>query len=153
MKKLLLFISLLFCVLFVSAQNSTTYDDHLGYSATYAKYTGGSTDKLLVGDSTWSYTVWKDAVRPLRYDTYLYLDSTGGTSNHVTVTLLGKKWLDQASWTTLKTATWTGGHDTTIVLTESTTSGQYQYYKLNILGANDTFLASITKFYIKFWEE
>ena len=152
MKNFIFSMILLACAFITNAQESTTYDDHLGYSATYAKFTGGTTDVLKVADSIWSYTIWKDAVRPLKYDTFLELDSTGGTKNNVTVTLLGKKWLDQAAWTTLKTATWVNGHDTTIVFTESSTAGQYQYYKLNIQGANDTFLVSIKKFFAKFWE-
>jgi hypothetical protein len=152
MKKFIFSLILIACAFIANAQESATYDMNLGYSETWYKYIGVSTDVLKVGDSTWSYTVYKDSRLPLKYDTYLYLDSTGGTKNLVTVTLLAKKWLDQASWSTLKTATWTNGHDTTIVFTESSTAGQYQYYKLNILGANDTFLASIKKFYIKFWE-
>jgi hypothetical protein len=152
MKNFIVALILLSCALSVSAQESSTYDKTLGYSETYLEFTGSSTDVLKVGDSTWCYTVWKKSVRPLKYDVYMDLDSTGGTKNMMTITLLGKKWLDQAAWTTLKTQRYTLGRDTTFTFTESSTAGQYQFYKVNVVGDNDTFLMSIKKLFMKFWE-
>ena len=151
MKKLIVLIIFALSFFAIQAQESATYDGVLAYNESYLEYEGVATDILTTTDTLWYYTVLKRSFLPLKYDVYLNLDVTGGSTNSVTVTLVAKKWLDQAAWTTLKTVTWTGGADTTIVLTESSTAGQYQYYKVNCLGANNTMLYHINYLYYKFW--
>ena len=152
MKSFIISLLLISCAVLVNGQESSTYDSRLGYSETFTEYVGTSTDILKVGDSTWTYTVLKESAKPLKYDVFLKFDATGGTNNVVNITVFGKKTLDQPSWTSLKTASWTSGADTTKTITESTTAQQYRYYKVEVKGANDTLLASIVKFFIKFWE-
>ena len=50
------------------------------------------------------------------------------------------------------TVSWSGASDTIIIMTESTTAKQYQYYQVDIKGADNTLLASIKELFSKFWE-
>jgi hypothetical protein len=152
MKKIILIALLGLFSLMSFGQAVGTYDKKMDYTVSWSQYVGTSTDVLTVADSTWSYTIFKNSYKPLKYDVYLKLDRTGGTNNVVHVYLKAKKWDEQAAWTTLKTVNWTGASDTVIVLTESSTAGQYKYYKLDMVGANNTLLASILDYFIIFWE-
>ena len=152
MKKFILILALGIISLVTFGQETGTYDKKLDYTVSWSRNVGSSTDLLTTTDSLWSYTYFKNSYKPLKYDVYLSLDKTGGTANVVHVYLKAKKWNEDAAWTTLKTVNWTGTADTVIVLTESSTAGQYQYYKIDMVGANNTILVSILDWFIKFWE-
>lgn len=152
MKKFILILALGIISLVTFGQETGTYDKKLDYTVSWSRNVGSSTDILTTTDSLWSYTYFKNSYKPLKYDVYLSLDKTGGTTNVVHVYLKAKKWNEEADWTTLKTVNWTGTADTVIVLTESSTAGQYQYYKIDMVGADNTILVSILDWFIKFWE-
>lgn len=152
MKKFILILALGIISLVTFGQEAGTYDKKLDYTVSWSRNVGSSTDILTTTDSLWSYTYFKNSYKPLKYDVYLSLDKTGGTKNVVHVYLKAKKWNEEAAWTTLKTVNWTGTADTVIILTESSTAGQYQYYKIDMVGANNTMLVSILDWFIKFWE-
>jgi hypothetical protein len=157
MKKLIFLLSLVTVLLAsyqpLSAQEKTTYDNAMGYGDYRHEWKNESAvNTFKVGDSTWTYTIFKNTAKPLKYDLFMKLDSTGGTSNVITFKLQGKKFIDSPTWTDLKTFYWTSGKDTTKTISEATTAQAYQLYKLSATGANDTFLAKILLYAIKFWE-
>lgn len=133
-------------------QEAGTYDKKLDYTVSWAKYDGTTADVITTTDTLWSYTYFKNSYKPLKYDVYLNLDKTGGTTNVVNVYFKAKKWSEQVAWDTLKTVSWSGSADTVIVMTESSTSKQYQYFQVDIVGADNTLLASIKELFAKFWE-
>jgi predicted ester cyclase len=155
MKKILISFIVIACAFAVNAQEVSPFDAELKYNEYQYTWPNSAstvtTQTLTVTDSIWYFTVKKLSAKPLKFDAYLDFDSTGGTANIVTVKIQGKKF-NETAWVDLKQATWLGGKDTTKVLTELTTAGQYQYYRAYIIGANNTFLATIKKFIIKFWE-
>lgn len=159
MKKLLIALIVGFCALTVGAQNanrsntSTEVDATVPYNLARWIWTMKvPVNSLSVADSTWTYTVYKESKNAVKYDVFIVCDSIGGTKNNVKIIVQGKKFLQQPSWTDLKTVWWTTGKDTTKTITESTTAQQYPYYRVFVQGVDNTFLARFTYLGIKFWE-
>jgi len=152
MKNLIIFI-MLFVGVYAYGQNSATADKVLGYDVSWYKFdeTMTTDDNINATDSVWTYTIYKNSYLPVKYDVRVSMDSISGAPETVVITLQAKKWLEDASWTTLNTATWTNGSDTIIAFKEDTLARQYQYFKLNVAGANNTFVAKIKQFFTKFW--
>ena len=159
MKKILIILAVTFCALQMSAQNANRSNTSEKYDATISYGQSGyvysqkvPVNSLTVADSTWTYTVYNASKAPVKFDFFLNCDSVGGTKNNVKIIVQGKKFLQQPSWTDLKTTWWTTGKDTTKTITESTTAQQYMYFRLFIQGVDNTFLARFPLLAIKFWE-
>jgi uncharacterized protein YdeI (BOF family) len=152
MKKLFS-ILILACALFAQgySQEAATQDYSMGYNETWFEFTSTS-NATTATDSLWYYTVKKEAMRPLKYDMYIHLDSVGGTNKRTVVTIEAKNHLDQASWTSIATKAWTTGKDTAINLTESSTAKQYRYWRFRVKSDNKGFIFKIDKLFCKYWE-
>lgn len=152
MKKLFVIISLLFAFIGIQAQESSTYDNYLGYDQTWFTYAQPATSYANTAtDSIWYYTVLKESKMPLRYDVKVRLDSTGGTYKTVPIILQGKKF-DSDSYTNLTTVYWVTGADTVKTFTQAT-PGQYRYYRLYIKANAKGFIFKIPELSFKFWEQ
>jgi len=154
MKKILFIISV-FCMLFAGVAYtvnetmvSETVDAYLNYTDTYKTYIGASSDTIGVGDSIWEFKYRKKSNLELIPYTYLSLDSTGGTSNSVTITLESKVFPDE-DYKIRETINWTLGQDTALTLV-SDTSHISEYWKIKIIGADDTFKAKVLVLNAKF---
>lgn len=134
----------------VKAQESATYDYPLGYNDTHMTYTS-TANVTTATDSTWYYTVWKEAKSPLKYDMKVVLDSVSGTKQVVPIILKGKAFLSD-SWTTITTVNWVLGHDTTIRFSETSTAKQYRYWQIYIRSARKAFIFKVTELSQKYWE-
>lgn len=153
MKKVIILLLLSICT-FAFGQRSSTVDKELSYTTSWMAFTGtnNTTHAINAKDSTWTYTILKNSYKPVKYDIYMSLDSISGTKDSVTVIFQAKKWIDDASWVGLDTATWVAGGDTIINFNQTTTAQQYQYFRMYVAGSDNTFIARIAKFFIKFWE-
>lgn len=120
----------------------------LKYSETFKWYPGQTSDTIGVGDSIWEYKIRKKSNLELIPYIYLAIDSTGGTANAVTITLESKVF-EQEDYVVRETASWTLGKDTVISLV-SDTSHISEYWKIKVIGADDTFKAKITQLNFKF---
>jgi hypothetical protein len=136
----------------LSAQQSGTFDTKIKYAESYSLLTGPSAAILTTGDSSYTYTFYKESLKPLKYDVYVSLDSTGGTYDTTTVITWKAKKFSENSWSTLKTVTWYNGSDTTFTMTESSTAQQYNYYQLSVAGNSDSPIVKLLLLYVKFWE-
>lgn len=144
---------MLFVGVFAYGQNSTTVDKELGYTTSWYKFTEDITtdDNINAMDSVWTYVVFKNSYKPVKYDIYVDVDSISGTAESVNFILESKKWLDDASWTAIDTVVWSTGVDTVFTYTTSTAT-QNQYFRFRAQGADNTFVARIMKLFFKFWE-
>ena len=152
MKKFLIIFSLI-CVLIFGAFtiNETLVEPvnaSLNYSESFKWYPGQTADTIGVGDSIWEYLIRKKSNYEITPYTYLALDSTGGTFDTITVTLESKAF-EQESYTIRESASWELGSDTVIILV-SDTAHISEYWKIKIIGDDDTFKAKITQLNFKF---
>jgi len=142
--KNLIFITLLFSILPVFGQNATI-DKTLEYGQTYINFSGVAADTIGVGDSTWTYTVYKksdDNIYP-----YIYTDLAvvaGGTPDTVLVILQGKVFANQ-SFTALDTVIWRGNPDNAITPFDYTTANKNQIWRVMLQGSNDAIKARVSK--------
>lgn len=173
MKKILIFICLMFAFIGIQAQESSTYDQKIAYDNTWGTYGPSVVPySTTLTDSTWYFTFLKESYRPLTYKVLLRLDSVGGTAKRTTV-ILQTKDLASEIYTDLSTKYWVLGSDTTITFTNlvtpifsgtfaadstmSFTSNQipltYRYWR--VLVRNDTkgFITKVPEFSIQFKEQ
>ena len=120
----------------------------LSYSESYKLYSGVTSDTIGVGDSIWEFKIRKKSQYELTPYVYLDIDSVGGTSNSVTITLESKVF-EQESYVIRETVTWKLGGDTALTLV-SDTAHISEYWKVKMIGADDTFKAKILRLNAKF---
>ena len=152
MKKILIIFSLI-AVFILGAFNINevlveSVNASLNYSETFKWYPGQTADTIGVGDSVWEYKIRKKSNLELMPYTYLAIDSTGGTFDTITVTLESKVF-EQESYTIRESASWELGSDTVIILI-SDTAHISEFWKIKIIGDDDTFKAAITQLNFKF---
>lgn len=140
-----------FVALAFGVATSESVNASLNYSESYNYYTGRNADTIGVGDSVFIYKVRKKSLKKLVPYMYVALDSTGGTSNIVTVTLESKVFPDE-DYKIRETVDWHDGSDTTVVLV-SDTAHISEYWQIKLSGADDTFKAKVTQLNFKFIEE
>lgn len=151
MKKyfLLLVISLSF-ILCSNAQNAAL-DYDLSYGNSYAEFTGTAADTFGIADSTYTFTIQKRTLGNLQPYVYLNLDSVGGTSNNVVITLSSKVF-EEEDYTLRESITWTTGADTAFKF-ESDSAHHSQIWQLGLTGQDNTFKIGVDNFNIHFVEE
>ena len=134
-------------------QEAETVDHTLGYGTdvSYAYLTGAAGDTIGIADSIWTYKVRVKSKFALKPELIIRLDSTGGTSNSVGVNLYSKTFAYE-DYTLRETVTWATGVDTTIVLRSDSTHVS-EFWKIGLLGANDTFKAKILDLVLKISED
>lgn len=136
-------------------QNSTI-DARLGYDETFKTVTLSSSDSIGVGDSLWTYTVYKKTRGPSICYYRLYLDSLSGTSDTVDIFLQKKVFgTPQSSasegYTNVDTVTYYGTADTGFSAVVS--SAQYaDFWRLTIKERGDNFKVGIDSVMFKFFE-
>jgi len=153
MKKLFLFVALMFAVAAISeAQTATITPTQTG--GTYAEY---ATDQTLT-TTTAKWFLYK--FEPVNYTATNYivqLDSTSGNHTNVAVALYGRISDQQATWTQIgSTINWGGVHasvgaDTTILFA-NTTETAYRQFKLLFTGTG-TGTTNIMYQAVKIWND
>jgi hypothetical protein len=153
-----------------SYSQNETVNRTLDYNNTYFFYTGTSTDVLTTTDTTWSYVIWKRTDTKIHVYVDMLIDSTGGTANNVTIYLQNKKFTE-LEFTTVDSVIWDGTNsttdgeiisflpssesftfnaDSTTTVTESNQFNMGMYWRIYILGADNTLLASIRRLNLHF---
>lgn len=133
-----------------SAQN-TVLDKSLNYSETFVYYTGIASDTIGIGDSTWTYTIWKYNDEPGNVYVYADIDSVSLSSGEVSVVLQGKV-LPEESYTDIATATYALTADTVILFDQTATQYDYQYWRVSLTGDNDENKVEVQKLDWKFFK-
>jgi len=148
MKKILFVLLIGFFATFTTvAQNDAQFDAFVGYNQTYWHFDDAN-NGLTAGDSTYTYTVRSLSLDEQKLKYYCEADSVGGTANAVTVQMLSKCFLDE-NYTIRETLTWTTGVDTTFELVSDSVHLS-EYWQIKFTGADDTFIAKISKSRFKF---
>lgn len=151
MKKYFLLLGLIFSMTFLCNAQNATIDFDLSYGNSYAEFTGTAADTFGIADSTYTFTVQKRTLGNLQPYVYLNLDSVGGTSNSVVITLSSKVF-EEESYTLRESITWTTGADTAFSF-ESDTAHHSQIWQLGLTGQDNTFKIGVDNFNIHFVEE
>jgi len=109
-----------------------------------------SSDVVTDSDSIWTVTIGVDN----KYDnlkSYLRVncDKLTGTPK-TTIYLRGKKFWDEATWTTIASKAWVTGAADTIINLENTTAAAYRFYQIGFVGTAGTytFTPKVLEFHI-----
>lgn len=134
-------------------QSQVSVNATLGYGTdvSYIYYNGQATDTIGIGDSTWTYVLRAKSKFKLQPEVYLSLDSTGGTANAVTINLYSKTF-GPANYVLRETDTWFDGSDTTLIMS-SDSSHISEFWKVELIGTDDTFKAKMDQLIIKMTED
>ena len=147
MKRLILFIALMFAFAISNAQTVALTD--LSGGATYRNV---ATDYTLTNTTARTFTITaRDLHQMAAQDLVIHLDSLAGNHTNVAVAFYGKKSTYTAAWTQIgSTVNWAGTTSDTTVTISNTTEAGYRYYKWTLTGTG-TGTTTVANQELKLW--
>jgi hypothetical protein len=141
------FLSLLFALVLictVSAQKTVKLASNL-----YAvEYTGVAADSISATDTAFTYDVEVNKPNALFYNFKVKLTELSSPCI-MTVSVMGKMYIDDDYTTITSQAYSGGGTDTSIVFTQNTTAQYYRYYRVKVIYGDKKAKVSYYKLYFK----
>lgn len=128
MKKLVLFIALMFTMVISNAQIATL---SMGVDETYKEY---STNTTLTNTTAQYFLVNSSAPWYTAQCFVLNLDSLSGNHTNVAVVLAGRATDVTPAWTTISTTNWTGVTSDTTMTVLNATENHYRQFKITLTG-------------------
>lgn len=147
MKKVILFLSLIFVALIMSAQTVTYSQMALGDT----RFTT-SPGLTLTNATVRTFILDGSKQCPTTQDFYIKLDSLAGNHTNVAVALYGAKFADTAYSQIGSTVNWKGTTADTVIVISNATANRYNFYKWTLTGTG-TGTTSVTKQQLKLYLE